>query len=189
MLSSKRGVDPTPRNPVMVRVRSVFASPRGTATRSKSILKIIGYVTAQHLPASIMNRKPGPVSRQRAKRACRTCNARRVKCNVTEQQPCRNCALAAVPCELIESRRGKHPRQKKRPAATSTVPSLDLSLGSITSIEASTNPYHIGSRRYSLLDNAQPVPSPNLYDGRPSSPGTVHLQSNSPPDSLHDSPC
>jgi hypothetical protein len=46
-------------------------------------------------------------SRPRAKRACKTCNARRVKCNVTEEQPCTNCRNTGSACELKASRRGK----------------------------------------------------------------------------------
>ncbi|KAK1633781.1 cutinase transcription factor 1 alpha [Colletotrichum phormii] len=54
--------------------------------------------------------------RRRARQACQACNARRVKCNVTEQRPCRNCTTADTPCELRESRRGKHPRTSRRNA-------------------------------------------------------------------------
>ncbi|WYZ41420.1 hypothetical protein EsH8_V_000315 [Colletotrichum jinshuiense] len=54
--------------------------------------------------------------RRRARQACQACNARRVKCNVTEQTPCRNCAAADISCELRESRRGKHPRPSRRHA-------------------------------------------------------------------------
>ncbi|UPX10434.1 uncharacterized protein EKO05_0001095 [Ascochyta rabiei] len=52
-----------------------------------------------------------PRPRKRAKLACTNCNARRVKCDVTDQQPCRNCATAQVVCETRESKRGKHPRK------------------------------------------------------------------------------
>ncbi|KAF2135045.1 hypothetical protein P153DRAFT_352932 [Dothidotthia symphoricarpi CBS 119687] len=52
--------------------------------------------------------------RKRAKLACVTCNARRVKCDVTDRQPCSNCAAAGdVVCETRESKRGKHPRKPK----------------------------------------------------------------------------
>ncbi|KAK1700651.1 cutinase transcription factor 1 alpha [Colletotrichum godetiae] len=54
--------------------------------------------------------------RRRARQACQACNARRVKCNVTEQRPCHNCTTADTPCELRESRRGKHPRPSRRNA-------------------------------------------------------------------------
>ncbi|KAH7021853.1 cutinase transcription factor 1 alpha [Ilyonectria destructans] len=56
-----------------------------------------------------MSSLPSP-PRCRAKRACRRCNSRRVKCNVMSTSPCDNCAKANVPCEVLESRRGKHAR-------------------------------------------------------------------------------
>lgn len=49
---------------------------------------------------------PRPV--RRATKACKTCNLRRVRCNVTEKQPCNNCELANIPCELLVSKRGKY---------------------------------------------------------------------------------
>ncbi|KAF2622819.1 hypothetical protein BU25DRAFT_434533 [Macroventuria anomochaeta] len=51
--------------------------------------------------------------RKRAKLACTNCNARRVKCDVTDRQPCRNCEVAQAVCEMRESKRGKHPRKPK----------------------------------------------------------------------------
>jgi hypothetical protein len=51
--------------------------------------------------------------RKRAKLACTICNARRVKCDVTDRQPCRNCEVAQAVCETRESKRGKHPRKPK----------------------------------------------------------------------------
>ncbi|KAK1994728.1 hypothetical protein LX36DRAFT_693007 [Colletotrichum falcatum] len=66
--------------------------------------------------------------RRRARQACRSCNARRVKCNVTEQQPCRNCATADMPCEVRESRRGKHARTlRKRELTRDPTALADLS--------------------------------------------------------------
>lgn len=51
--------------------------------------------------------------RKRAKLACVTCNARRVKCDVTERQPCSNCIAGNALCETRESKRGKHPRKPR----------------------------------------------------------------------------
>ena len=65
--------------------------------------------------------------RKRARQACLACNARRVKCNVTEKQPCDNCVAGNVACETRASRRGKHPRPSKKRH------SIDSSVGSITS--------------------------------------------------------
>ncbi|KAM5513380.1 cutinase transcription factor 1 alpha [Fusarium oxysporum f. sp. phaseoli] len=57
-----------------------------------------------------------PNRRSRARQACRACNARRVRCNVVEIQPCSNCLDHDVPCELRESMRGRH----RKKAATET---------------------------------------------------------------------
>ncbi|KAH9869478.1 hypothetical protein IAQ61_006684 [Plenodomus lingam] len=56
---------------------------------------------------------PSPPPKKRAKLACTTCNARRVKCDVTERQPCGNCRAGNVHCETRESRRGKHVRKAR----------------------------------------------------------------------------
>nr|ADO29927.1 hypothetical protein PP105 [Penicillium paxilli] len=69
--------------------------------------------------ASMTSDKP----RLRAKKACLACNSRRVRCNVLEMQPCRNCVAWNLPCELGVSRRGKYPRRKK----TNPSGSVDLS--------------------------------------------------------------
>ncbi|KAL3465834.1 fungal-specific transcription factor domain-containing protein [Aspergillus heterothallicus] len=53
-----------------------------------------------------------PLSRARV--ACKACNARRVKCDAAEGQPCWHCRTRNTPCELKESRRGKYSR--KRPS-------------------------------------------------------------------------
>ncbi|KAL3448026.1 fungal-specific transcription factor domain-containing protein [Aspergillus insuetus] len=50
----------------------------------------------------------------RAKVACKACNLRRVKCDAGSGQPCWNCRIRDTPCELIESKRGKYVRRKKR---------------------------------------------------------------------------
>lgn len=71
-----------------------------------------------------------------ARRACRNCNARRVKCNVTEAIPCRNCVLGCVTCELIESRRGKYQRNKKRPTSSAVAQkTIPIAPPAVTSIE------------------------------------------------------
>lgn len=57
--------------------------------------------------------------RKRAKLACVTCNARRIKCDVTNRQPCGNCLATNSNCETRESKRGKHPR---RPRVTTEEP-------------------------------------------------------------------
>ncbi|EEY16881.1 conserved hypothetical protein [Verticillium alfalfae VaMs.102] len=46
--------------------------------------------------------------KSRAKHACRVCNSRRVRCNVTEIYPCSNCEIAGTKCEVLPSKRGSH---------------------------------------------------------------------------------
>ncbi|KAK1969273.1 hypothetical protein LY78DRAFT_572423 [Colletotrichum sublineola] len=50
----------------------------------------------------------------RAKHACRECNSRRIRCNVTERQPCSNCEASQATCEILPSRRGRYPRRSKK---------------------------------------------------------------------------
>ncbi|PON22054.1 hypothetical protein TGAM01_v209124 [Trichoderma gamsii] len=52
--------------------------------------------------------------KSRAKHACRECNIRRVRCDVTEKQPCSNCLAAGANCEILPSRRGRYPRRSRR---------------------------------------------------------------------------
>lgn len=49
----------------------------------------------------------------RAKQACQFCNGRRIKCNVMESMPCRNCIAANTKCHVRTSARGKWPRKPK----------------------------------------------------------------------------
>ncbi|KAL6156755.1 hypothetical protein ACJQWK_06760 [Exserohilum turcicum] len=65
--------------------------------------------------------------RKRAKLACVTCNARRVKCDVTERQPCSNCTAGDVQCETRESRRGKHIRKPRGEAEVRSRTPPDIS--------------------------------------------------------------
>ncbi|PTD02515.1 Cutinase transcription factor 1 alpha [Fusarium culmorum] len=58
----------------------------------------------------------GTSKRARAKHACRECNARRVKCNVMQFNPCSNCEAAGTQCEVLPSRRGRYNRIPKRQA-------------------------------------------------------------------------
>lgn len=70
--------------------------------------------------------------RKRARLACTACNARRVKCDVVESRPCRNCVAANVLCETRESRRGKHPR---KPRAREETPGFSVQLESNASLD------------------------------------------------------
>ncbi|KAE8367078.1 fungal-specific transcription factor domain-containing protein [Aspergillus caelatus] len=52
-----------------------------------------------------------PVMR-RTRVACKACNARRVKCDAADGQPCWHCRIRQTPCELIDSKRGKYARKR-----------------------------------------------------------------------------
>ncbi|CAM1508936.1 Fc.00g026750.m01.CDS01 [Cosmosporella sp. VM-42] len=54
------------------------------------------------------------IKKPRAKHACRECNTRRVRCNVTEVNPCTNCQTTGAKCEVLPSRRGRYPRRARR---------------------------------------------------------------------------
>ncbi|KAK1673319.1 fungal-specific transcription factor domain-containing protein [Colletotrichum godetiae] len=58
------------------------------------------------------------LKKPRAKHACRECNSRRIRCNVTERHPCSNCETAQATCEVIPSRRGRYLRKSKRQKQT-----------------------------------------------------------------------
>ncbi|KAI0470308.1 N-terminal binuclear Zn cluster-containing/DNA binding domain-containing protein [Xylaria cf. heliscus] len=60
-----------------------------------------------------MPRSSGTGKASRAKHACRECNSRRVRCDVTELHPCSNCRASNVACEVLPSRRGRYPRKSR----------------------------------------------------------------------------
>ncbi|KAK7432276.1 hypothetical protein QQZ08_001221 [Neonectria magnoliae] len=73
-----------------------------------------------------------PAKRARAKHACRECNARRVRCNVTEAHPCANCEASGAKCEVLPSRRGRYPRRSRRqshPVQAKTAALLSVAIG------------------------------------------------------------
>ncbi|EMD95186.1 hypothetical protein COCC4DRAFT_205108 [Bipolaris maydis ATCC 48331] len=76
------------------------------------------------MQAGNMSERP----RKRARLACVTCNARRVKCDVTDRQPCSNCTTADLQCETRESKRGKHVRKPRveAEARSKTPPSVPV---------------------------------------------------------------
>ncbi|CRG90691.1 Cutinase transcription factor 1 beta [Talaromyces islandicus] len=106
-----------------------------------------------------MRNRPTPLvqktptnTRQRAKRACTECNARRVRCDVVQTQPCSNCQSSGVKCEVVPSRRGRYPRksrEQRASAGTSVLEShsnndhIDSSLTPAQTVQAS--PPHTGS--------------------------------------------
>ncbi|KAJ5086240.1 hypothetical protein NUU61_007547 [Penicillium alfredii] len=77
--------------------------------------------------------------RTRAKKACLACNARRVRCNVLEMQPCRNCVAWNLSCELGVSRRGKYPRKKRASLGPTSIDTPNV-------LEAQQGQHHRGSQ-------------------------------------------
>ncbi|KAH6896678.1 N-terminal binuclear Zn cluster-containing/DNA binding domain-containing protein [Thelonectria olida] len=72
------------------------------------------------------------LKRVRAKHACRECNARRVRCNVTEANPCSNCQSSGAKCEVLPSRRGRYPRKSRRKDQSTTTDTTGDHAGSST---------------------------------------------------------
>ncbi|KAK1983301.1 fungal-specific transcription factor domain-containing protein [Colletotrichum cereale] len=54
------------------------------------------------------------LTKPRAKHACRECNSRRIRCNVTERYPCSNCEASQATCKILPSQRGRYPRRSKK---------------------------------------------------------------------------
>ncbi|CAL5869940.1 uncharacterized protein PFLUO_LOCUS4173 [Penicillium psychrofluorescens] len=108
--------------------------------------------------------------RSRAKKACLACNARRVRCNVLEAQPCRNCVAWNLSCELGISRRGKYPRRKTGRSSRALGDHNERVAGFSTT--ARTVP------RTADLRSGQPVPPVQHYGpaSRPATAGedTIH---------------
>ncbi|KAG5764918.1 hypothetical protein H9Q72_006990 [Fusarium xylarioides] len=69
--------------------------------------------------------------------ACRRCNARKIKCLAPNGVPCLNCDSAGADCQLIESRRGKYPRQR-RLRATKSSP-VDKATGADETLQSSSS--------------------------------------------------
>ncbi|KAH7159612.1 N-terminal binuclear Zn cluster-containing/DNA binding domain-containing protein [Dactylonectria estremocensis] len=88
-----------------------------------------------------------PAKRARAKQACRECNARRVRCNVTESNPCSNCQTSGAKCEVLPSRRGRYPRKSRRQHQSSLARPPELP--SVTNSDNGT--------RLSPTDSTQPA--------------------------------
>ncbi|KAF5130248.1 Cutinase transcription factor 1 alpha [Metarhizium anisopliae] len=75
----------------------------------------------------------------RAKHACRECNSRRVRCDVTEVQPCTNCAAAGAKCEVLPSRRGRYPRRSRR-LEPAPPPDTSVSLSPTRTVDTNVRP-------------------------------------------------
>ncbi|GKT64009.1 cutinase transcription factor 1 [Colletotrichum tofieldiae] len=83
------------------------------------------------------------LKKPRAKHACRECNSRRIRCNVTERHPCSNCETSQATCEVLPSRRGRYPRrskkQKQAEAVSSATPEPTISASSVAAPSALTS--------------------------------------------------
>ncbi|OBW68292.1 MAG: Uncharacterized protein AUREO_016540 [Aureobasidium pullulans] len=68
--------------------------------------------------------------KRRASKACQSCRARKVRCNVVEQSPCTNCRLDEVECIVSESKRKKKwtKADEEGHAAGGCSPSLSTSI-------------------------------------------------------------
>ncbi|KAK2602255.1 hypothetical protein N8I77_008804 [Diaporthe amygdali] len=112
------------------------------------------------------NDKANKVTKRRAPRACASCRARKVRCDVVEQFPCGNCRWDNVDCIVHESRR----RKKKlfNPAASSTGASVGAMPGAEAlhlqggSAAGSTGPINIASADLRRPSNVSAVSMPGL---------------------------
>ncbi|KAM3551447.1 hypothetical protein MY1884_007715 [Beauveria asiatica] len=129
---------------------------------------------------------PDAHHRRRARQACTHCNARRVKCNVTEKVPCDNCVAAGTQCQLRVSRRGKHPRY--RPGQEPAKPSpTSQSQSQSTSPAAAAAAGPQSSSHIQTPAHASPPPPPQQLPVVPPQPplqpeGLTATASASPPD-------
>lgn len=90
-------------------------------------------------------------ARRRTAKACRLCNAKRVKCDASERgTPCTRCEQRGEPdCTLIESRRGIYVRKPRRQQARARshvteandtqIESLPSNTGDTTTVQSSTS--------------------------------------------------
>ncbi|CRK18741.1 hypothetical protein BN1708_003119 [Verticillium longisporum] len=82
---------------------SPAAEDRGSPTPSQNGKKRPSTSSAAEDP----NAPPAKVTKRRAARACVSCRARKVRCDVVEGAPCGNCRWDNVECVVQESRRRK----------------------------------------------------------------------------------
>ncbi|KAG6240626.1 hypothetical protein E4U25_007661 [Claviceps purpurea] len=93
----------------------------------------------------------------RAKHACRECNSRRVRCNVTEVQPCSNCASSGAKCEILPSRRGRYPRRSRR-LEPAPAPSASASLSPARTFDTHARAASSSIADEAFLPDATPAP-------------------------------
>ncbi|KAK6833966.1 Cutinase transcription factor 1 beta [Apiospora arundinis] len=127
-LSSSRSPEP--------QTQDLPPSPTTTATQNPEEKDSAGLTPSKKRSAS--HSEPSgstKVTKRRAARACVSCRARKVRCDVVEGAPCGNCRWDNVECVVQESRR-------RKPTATSPVnisPAPDVRRQSEVSLAASIN--------------------------------------------------
>ncbi|THW38361.1 hypothetical protein D6D25_04927 [Aureobasidium pullulans] len=91
--------------------------------------------------------------KRRASKACQSCRARKVRCNVVEQSPCTNCRLDEVECIVSESKRKKKwtKADEEGHAAGGCSPSLSTSIQQ-PSLSFHDSPGHLPHSLYQDLD-------------------------------------
>lgn len=94
--------------------------------------------------------------KRRSSRACRTCRARKVRCDITiHGSPCTNCRLDKVDCVLLVSKRGPKPRSR------SPNPANNANADANTDADANANATSRPQRRQDQRDQ-QPQSHPEL---------------------------
>ncbi|KAJ5988015.1 hypothetical protein N7481_003225 [Penicillium waksmanii] len=97
---------------------------------------------------------------KRAKVACKSCHARRVKCDAATTQPCWHCQLRGTTGELIEFKRGRYARKR----------------GSGTRVQD-----RVSQREKEPAQKSQHVPTPQTITGNPSDNAQSLGQTLTPP--------
>ncbi|KAM0525305.1 hypothetical protein ACHAPE_000005 [Trichoderma viride] len=116
----------------------------------------------------------GDGKKSRAKHACRECNIRRVRCDVTEKQPCSNCLAAGANCEILPSRRGRYPRRSRR-----LLQHLQPPIEAGSSLKAYPTPFDAPPPRVPRQDASDPR-NPTPQDSQDSQDQDVEESSPSP---------
>lgn len=123
--------------------------------------------------------KPPPSAtktRQRSSIACRTCNSRRVKCNVAVNGvPCANCEKAGLgnACQLIDSKRGRKRKSESDASQTRPAP-LKTHVTSEPSGTSSVGESPTSTAR-GCLSEGIPGPSVDKSEGRDDAEGPEML--------------
>ncbi|KAF4466039.1 hypothetical protein FALBO_7111 [Fusarium albosuccineum] len=120
---------------------------------------------------------------RRVRVACKACNARRVKCDASDGQPCWHCRTRHTPCELIESKRGKYPRRGRgerrisRRLQGSRDPSIGVAQASLEDITPDANSPDVSCQtndtRETIAEESQVLPATDQPNPRQSSQDNI----------------